>query len=237
MVWDIYIISYTNVNFLVVINNDFAVVGTGATIGICKFKLITTRKYICEWCDFNKNRGGSMATIGELFVNLKADTSNFEKGMDEASSKSERFANSFKGKVGETLQNVGKKMTAAGVGIITSMAGIVKAGSDWSAQVEGQKFLFNNLDKAIQNTINTNSKNATSIGLTNQQYKNGATDIATYYKNMGLTSEETSKLSGKTMELVADLGAVRDVPFDDALSDFKSALMGKDVAPSYRNVA
>ena len=39
------------------------------------------------------------------------------------------------------------------------------------------------------------------------------------------------------MSLVADLGAVADVPFDEALGDFKSALMGKDVAPSYRNVA
>ena len=52
-----------------------------------------------------------------------------------------------------------------------------------------------------------------------------------------MTSDESAKLSGKTMSLVADLGAVADVPFDEALGDFKSALMGKDVAPSYRNVA
>ena len=129
-------------------------------------------------------------------------------------------------KVGNGVQNVGKVMLGAGATITGAMTGIVMKGSEWSAQVEGQKFLYNNLDKAIQNSISSNAENARSIGLTNQQYKNGATTVATYYKNMGLTAEETAKLSGETMNLVADLGAVVDVPFDDALGDFKSALMG-----------
>ena len=129
-------------------------------------------------------------------------------------------------KVGNGVQSVGKVMLGAGATITGAMTGIVMKGSEWSAQVEGQKFLYNNLDKAIQNSISSNAENARSIGLTNQQYKNGATTVATYYKNMGLTAEETAKLSGETMNLVADLGAVVDVPFDDALGDFKSALMG-----------
>lgn len=129
-------------------------------------------------------------------------------------------------KVGNGVQSVGKVMLGAGATITGAMTGIVMKGSEWSAQVEGQRFLYNNLDKAIQNSISSNAENARSIGLTNQQYKNGATTVATYYKNMGLTAEETAKLSGETMNLVADLGAVVDVPFDDALGDFKSALMG-----------
>ena len=43
---------------------------------------------------------------------------------------------------------------------------------------------------------------------------------------LGMTAEQSAKLSGKTMSLVADLGAVADVPFDTAMDDFKSALMG-----------
>lgn len=128
--------------------------------------------------------------------------------------------------VSKGLVGVGKTMSLVGAGITAGMAGIVKAGSSWSAEVAGQQFLYNNLDKDIQKSISSNSKYAESIGLTTQQYKNGATDISTYYKNMGLTTEKTSELSGKTMDLAADLGAIKDVPFDEALGDFKSALMG-----------
>ena len=165
----------------------------------------------------------------ELKVVLSANVSQFKSAMQSISSEMKSVTSNtkqFATDVGKGLQDVGKKMTLAGVGIVASIGGIVAKGSEWSAQVEGQKFLYNNLDKSIQKAIDSSSKNAQAIGLTSQQYKNGATDISTYYKNMGLTSQATAELSGKTMDLVADLGAVKDVPFDEALADFKSALMG-----------
>ena len=165
----------------------------------------------------------------ELKVVLSANVSQFKSAMQSISSEMKSVTSNtkqFATDVGKGLQDVGKKMTLVGVGITASIGGIVAKGSEWSAQVEGQKFLYNNLDKSIQKAIDSNSKNAQAIGLTSQQYKNGATDISTYYKNMGLTSQATAELSGKTMDLVADLGAVKDVPFDEALADFKSALMG-----------
>ena len=176
----------------------------------------------------------------ELKVVLSANVSQFKSAMQSISSEMKSVTSNtkqFATDVGKGLQDVGKKMTLVGVGITASIGAVVAKGSEWSAQVEGQKFLYNNLDKSIQKAIDSNSKNAQAIGLTSQQYKNGATDISTYYKNMGLTSQATAELSGKTMDLVADLGAVKDVPFDEALSDFKSALMGEIVAPSYRNIA
>ena len=173
--------------------------------------------------------GESMSTTKELKVKISADSSEFSKATKQMSSdlaNSTKDMKKFATDVGKGLQDVGKKMTAIGVGITASIGAIAMKGAEWSAQVEGQKFLYNNLDKAIQKTIDSNSKNATAIGLTTQQYKNGATTISTYYKNMGMTTEETSKLSGETMNLVADLAAVVDMPFDEAMSRFKSGLMG-----------
>ena len=170
-----------------------------------------------------------MSSTKELKVKISANASDFKNAIKDVSSEMKNVTKNskqFATDVGKGLQDVGAKMTAVGVGIVASIGGIVAKGSEWSAQVEGQKFLYNNLDKTIQKAIDTNSKNAEAIGLTSQQYKNGATDISTYYKNMGLTAEATAQLSGKTMDLVADLGAVKDVPFDEALADFKSALMG-----------
>ena len=168
----------------------------------------------------------------QAMADLKIKTNEAKSSLKDYGEASKEASEKTKA-IGEGLKDVGTKMTAVGVGILASMGGIVAKGSEWSAQVEGQKFLYNNLDKTIQKAIDSNSKNAQAIGLTSQQYKNGATDISTYYKNMGLTAEATADLSGKTMDLVADLGAVKDVPFDEALADFKSALMGKIVAPAY----
>ena len=155
------------------------------------------------------------------------------KSLRNAETEFEQMARESVLDLGEGLKDVGKKMALTGGAILASIGGITMAGANWSAQVEGQKFLYNNLDNAIQKAIQSNSKNAEVIGLTNQQYKNGATEISTYYKNMGLTSEQTATLSGETMNLVADLAAVVDMPFDDAMSRFKSGLMGEIVAPTY----
>ena len=124
------------------------------------------------------------------------------------------------------MQKVGKVITGVGVAITGMMAGVIMKGAEWQASVESTEFLYNNLDKSVQKAITSGSENARTIGLTTQQYKAGATSIATYFKNLGMTSDESAKLSAKTMSLVADLGAVADVPFDTAMDDFKSALMG-----------
>lgn len=161
----------------------------------------------------------------DLRVQMSLDSSQFNSGIEQASSK----VGSLKGKmseIGQGLKDVGTKMTAAGVAMVASVGGIVAKGAEWSASVESTQFLYNNLDKTVQKSISTNAKSAKSLGMTEQQYKKNATTIATYYKNMGLAGEESAKLSQKTMTLSADLAAVADVPVDEALRDVKSALMG-----------
>ena len=163
-----------------------------------------------------------------LSVKISADASQFNSALKKMSS---GFKDIIKDMdklslVGDGLKNVGQTMTAVGTGITAGIAGIVAKGAEWSASVESTEFLYKNLDKTVQKAIANNSKEAKAIGLTSQQYKNGATTMATYFKNLGVTSDESAKMSGNTMNLVADLAAVADVPFDDALGDFKSALMG-----------
>ena len=163
-----------------------------------------------------------------LSVKIIANASNFSSELSKMSGSIDKVNHDLEGltKLGDKFKDIGAKMTLAGTAIVASVGGIVAKGSEWQSSVESTQFLYNNLGKAVQNAISHNSKNAKSIGLTTQQYKNGATNISTYYKNMGMTAQETAKLSGSTMDLVADLGAVADVPFDEALGDFKSALMG-----------
>ena len=163
-----------------------------------------------------------------LSVKITANATQFNSALKSMGAQFEEVTNKFSNltEIGEGFKQVGTTMTAVGVGILASIGGIVAKGAEWSSSVESTEFLYKNLDKSVQKAISNNSKEAKSIGLTAQQYKNGATNMATYYQNLGVAAEESANMSGKTMNLVADLAAVADVPFDDALGDFKSALMG-----------
>ena len=169
-----------------------------------------------------------MASTETLQVKIIADASSLSKELSNVSNQLKNTESDLEGltKVGEGMQKVGKVITGIGVAVTGMMAGVVMKGAEWQASVESTQFLYNNLDKSVQKAITSGSENARTIGLTNQQYKAGATSIAAYFKNLGMTSEQSAQLSGKTMNLVADLGAVADVPFDTAMDDFKSALMG-----------
>lgn len=156
--------------------------------------------------------------LGTLSARIRLDSSQAEQELQSFQDKAKN--------TGEKLTSIGTTMAKVGAVGTGAIAGLLKVGGDWQAQVAGTEFAMKNLDKTVQDAINSNSKNAQAIGLTTQQYKDGAVNIATYYKNMGLTAEETAKLSGASMDLVADLGAITDMPFDEALGRFKSGLMG-----------
>lgn len=166
-----------------------------------------------------------MSDLKVATAETKSNIKDYSESIKDAEAKTKSLSDKVKS-MGESFKDMGAKMSIAGGAITASMIGIVAKGAEWSAQVEGQKFLYENLDKAIQESIDKNSKNAKAIGLTTQQYKDSATTIATYYKNMGMSTEETARLGDETMNLVADLGAVVDMPFDEAMSRFKSGLMG-----------
>lgn len=163
--------------------------------------------------------------LGTLRGRIELDGQQAESTLQRVQDQAEKTTKSAE-EIGNSMADAGGKIAGVGAVGIASLGGLLKVGSDLSAEIAGQQFLFKNLDKAVRESITTNSKLAEQIGLTEQQYLNNATSMATYYKNMGFTAQETSKLSGETMNLVADLGAVTDMPFDEAMDRFKSGLMG-----------
>lgn len=163
-----------------------------------------------------------MAIIGELFVKLRADTSNFEKGMNNA----KNISGTFKAVISQNLDQIGQKMSNAGKKVISSIGSIVTTAAEWTAEIEQQKFVYNNLDSSIQKAISGNTGLATSLGMTKQQYLNNATAVSDFLARMGMSSQSIADQSGKITTLTADMAAFADVDVTTATSDFKSALMG-----------
>ena len=166
--------------------------------------------------------------LGSLSAKIKLDSSEAERGLESFQDKAKA--------TGESLTSIGTKMTAIGTAGTVAIGGLLKAGGDFQAQVAGTEFLMKNLDEVVRDTINTNAKHSEAIGLTSKQYKDGASNLATFYKNMGISATESAKMSKVSMELIADLGAITDMPFDEALGRFKSGLMGNYEALDKLNI-
>lgn len=128
--------------------------------------------------------------------------------------------------IGNGIQNVGEKVSDVGKKILNLTGDFVKVGSEYSAEIASTEFLLKNLDESTQDIINSSSKLSSVLGITEKQYKENSTSIATYYKNMGMGTDTINEMTSKSIELVADLGAIADLPFDEAMSRFKSGLMG-----------
>ncbi len=92
-----------------------------------------------------------MATIGELFVKLNANTSNFDRGMDQAKGKATRF--------GSVLGSISKQVASfmiydVGKKLVTGFVDATKAGISYNAMLETSKISWTNLLNGSENAAN-----------------------------------------------------------------------------------
>ena len=139
--------------------------------------------------------------------------------------------------VGEGVRRVGDSVSEAGKEIVGAMGELVKSGSEYSAEVAGTDFLLQKLDATTQQLINTNAKKAESLGMTSKQYTESAVKLANYQKTMGFTTDEINNMNESTIQMVADLAAIEDVPFEEAMSSYQSMLKGNYEAGDRLNIA
>ena len=152
-------------------------------------------------------------------------------------SQAQATSGTFRAVISQNLSQIGQQMSQTGKQILSSLGNIITTASEWSAEVQQQKFVYDNLDGTVQKAINNNKGMADSLGMTKQQYMNNSTAVADFLARMGMSSQSIADQSAKVTQLTADMAAFADVPVDEAASDFKSALVGKEIAPCYRNVA
>ena len=126
-----------------------------------------------------------MATIGELFVNLNADTSNFDKGMNSASNKANSFGNVM-GSVtnavkGFIVYDVGKKL-------VEGFVNGVKTGIDYNATLETSRIKWETL-LGTQDKANKMLKDIEKFAATTPFEKMGVEAMATQLHNAGFEGQ------------------------------------------------
>ena len=137
---------------------------------------------------------------------------------------------------GKALTEGGKTLLEVVGKICEGYKELINAGSEYSSANAQTEMVFSNLGKEAQNAVNSITELASTFGQTERATKSGATELASYMKAMGLTDETIANMLPSMVQLVADMSAFANVPFDDALGDFKSALMGNHEAVDKYNI-
>lgn len=157
-------------------------------------------------------------SVRDMVIRIVTDNSDFNRGMSQVNSQLQS--------VSSTMKSVGKQMIAVGATMTGAVAALGIAGAKWSAEVEGVEFMYKQLNDTVKESITANQKQSKTLGMTEHQYKKNATEVATYFKNMGIANNEMDSMTKGAVQLAADLGAVKDIPIDESMRDIKSAMVG-----------
>ena len=147
-----------------------------------------------------------MATIGELFVNLNADTSNFDKGMSQAQGKASSFGNVVKD-VGKNIASfmiydVGKKL-------VDGFVNATKAGINYNASLETSAIKWETL-LGTQDKANKMLKDIEKFAATTPFEKMGVEAMATQLHNAGFKGQDLFNQLTKFGDLAGAFGVQND---------------------------
>ncbi|XAM52413.1 tail length tape measure protein [Terrisporobacter phage TVCOM_ph1] len=147
-----------------------------------------------------------MATIGELFVNLNANTSNFDRGMDRASNK----ANGL-GRVIETVsKNIASFMIYdVGKKLVSGFIEATKAGIDYNATLETSSIKWETL-LGSQEKANKMLKDIEKFAATTPFEKMGVDTMATYLNNADIKGQALFDQLTKFGDLAGAFGIQAD---------------------------
>ena len=177
----------------------------------------TTQEQIKQVEHASKSCETEIADLGNAMDDAGEDANTMEENLDTLTKMT--IAEAFR-EYADAIADFGKK----GLEIFGSL---IESGAEYSAETAQMEMVYGNLGSATQKAIDQQAKLGSQFALTERQTKSATVELSSYYKAMGYTDEEIANMLPSITQLVADMSAFADVPFDDALGDFKSALMGK----------
>ncbi len=160
---------------------------------------------------------GGSGTIGFLNVLLGLDSSGFQKGLDQAESRLDRFSGWAKN-TGRTLSTF---VTAPIVGM--GIAGI-KLASDLNESMSAVNTVFGESAAIITATQGSVAK---TLGITRSEALASASALGALYQGAGLATPQMAAFTNQTQQAAADLASFYNVPVAQALDDIRSGLVGE----------
>lgn len=175
-----------------------------------------------------------MGTSFDVTAILKANVSDFARGMTEAKTSLESLRNqtgSSLEKISGSLTTMGAAMTGLGttmtagltVPVAGAIGGVVKSFADLEQNLGGTQAVFGNFAKTIQTEAQTAYKN---MGLSASDYMATANKMGSLFQGSGLDQQRALDLTSQAMQRAADVASVMGVDMKFAMESISGAAKG-----------
>ena len=154
-----------------------------------------------------------MADIGSLTMKIKADASNFNKGMA-----------GVKKSVGTIAKTAGVAAVAAGA----AMGAIGIKAIQMGADAEEARNKYDVVFKGMTDTVDEWSTDfASKVGRSKFAIQESLSNLADLQQGLGMTKDESFDLSNKIVTLATDLASFNNVQDDVAIDAISKAMLGE----------
>ena len=175
-----------------------------------------------------------MGATFDVTAILKANVSDFSRGLKEAQMSLESLRNqtgSSLDKVSQSLSTVGSSMFAVGAGmtagftvpVVGAIGGIVKSFASLEQNIGGTKAVFGDFAQTVQNDAKTAYKN---MGLSASDYMETANKMASLFQGSGIEQKKSMDLTTSAMQRAADVASVMGIDMKMAMESVAGAAKG-----------
>ena len=172
---------------------------------------------------------------GKVLIETKLDESGIDKGKKNIEGK----LSGLKGKASSITSSMagvaGAAFAAMGVAGATAFVKMGIESAATAAAVEAQwGRVFGGIEGPASDMLNSLSA---QFGAVPERLKPAMTAFQSYFKGSGMQAEEALGATEKAMNIAGDAAAMYDSDIESTSASLKSFMMGKVIAPSYREVA
>ncbi len=175
-----------------------------------------------------------MGATFDVTAILKANVSDFSRGLKEAQMSLESLRNqtgSSLDKVSQSLSTVGSSMFAVGAGmtagftvpVVGAIGGIVKSFAELEQNIGGTEVVFGSFAKTVQKDAESAYKN---MGLSASDYMATANKMASLFQGSGIEQKKSMDLTTSAMQRAADVASVMGVDMSMAMESVAGAAKG-----------
>ena len=175
-----------------------------------------------------------MGATFDVTAILKANVSDFSRGLKEAQMSLESLRNqtgSSLDKVSQSLSTVGSSMFAVGAGmtagftvpVVGAIGGIVKSFASLEQNIGGTKAVFGDFAQTVQNDAKTAYKN---MGLSASDYMATANKMGSLFQGSGIDQRKSLELTSSAMRRAADVASVMGLDMKMAMESVAGAAKG-----------
>ena len=175
-----------------------------------------------------------MGATFDVTAILKANVSDFSRGLKEAQMSLESLRNqtgSSLDKVSQSLSTVSSSMFAVGAGmtagftvpVVGAIGGIVKSFASLEQNIGGTKAVFGEFAQTVQNDAKTAYKN---MGLSASDYMATANKMGSLFQGSGIDQRKSLELTSSAMRRAADVASVMGIDMKMAMESVAGAAKG-----------